>query len=211
MFCTACGCIDAKNSTPPAGTTISLPFTCACSVPSFTMTISSFGCVCGGCEAVCGFSVLMCISSSSSVRVGCFTTSRRSPTSVFFATKSLQFQAVESSTLAGSSASETQAKVTVAAMAAATRSRRVIMEFLLGRRRSLPRGFLRLQYARPHTFGVHVGSKLEQITEKLLFASRWILAPIFLGLSLALIALGFKFFQEAWHVFSNLMAMAESD
>jgi len=56
-----------------------------------------------------------------------------------------------------------------------------------------------------------VGSKLEQITEKLLFASRWILAPIFLGLSLALIALGFKFFQQAWHIFGDLVAMAESD
>jgi uncharacterized protein (TIGR00645 family) len=56
-----------------------------------------------------------------------------------------------------------------------------------------------------------VGSKLEEVTEKLLFASRWILAPIFLGLSLALIALGFKFFQEAWHVFTHLVEMAESD
>jgi uncharacterized protein (TIGR00645 family) len=56
-----------------------------------------------------------------------------------------------------------------------------------------------------------VASKLEVITEKLLFASRWILAPVFLGLSLALIALGFKFFQEAWHVFGNLIGMAESD
>ena len=56
-----------------------------------------------------------------------------------------------------------------------------------------------------------MGSKLEQITEKLLFASRWILAPIFLGLSLALIALGFKFFQQAWHIFGDLVAMAESD
>jgi uncharacterized protein (TIGR00645 family) len=56
-----------------------------------------------------------------------------------------------------------------------------------------------------------VASKLEEVTEKLLFASRWILAPIFLGLSLALIALGFKFFQEAWHVFSHLIEMAESD
>jgi uncharacterized protein (TIGR00645 family) len=52
-----------------------------------------------------------------------------------------------------------------------------------------------------------VASKLETVTEKLLFASRWILAPIFLGLSLALIALGIKFFEEAftvltqaWHV-----------
>ena len=56
-----------------------------------------------------------------------------------------------------------------------------------------------------------MGSKLEQVTEKLLFASRWILAPIFLGLSLALIALGFKFFQEVWHVYSDLVHMAESD
>jgi uncharacterized protein (TIGR00645 family) len=57
----------------------------------------------------------------------------------------------------------------------------------------------------------HVGSKLEAITEKLLFSSRWILAPIFLGLSLALLALGFKFFQEAWHVFSHLIALDESE
>jgi uncharacterized protein (TIGR00645 family) len=56
-----------------------------------------------------------------------------------------------------------------------------------------------------------VASKLETVTEKLLFASRWILAPIFLGLSLALIALGVKFFQEAYHVFGNLLAMEESD
>ena len=56
-----------------------------------------------------------------------------------------------------------------------------------------------------------VGSKLEEATEKLLFSSRWVLAPIFLGLSLALIALGFKFFQEAWHVFGHLIAMDESD
>jgi len=56
-----------------------------------------------------------------------------------------------------------------------------------------------------------VASKLEEVTEKLLFASRWILAPIFLGLSLALLALGFKFFQEAWHVFSHLIEMGEQD
>ena len=49
-----------------------------------------------------------------------------------------------------------------------------------------------------------MASKSEVFFEKLLFASRWILAPIFLGLSLALIALGIKFFQEAWHVFKHL-------
>ncbi|MEJ0085892.1 MAG: TIGR00645 family protein [Pseudomonadota bacterium] len=56
-----------------------------------------------------------------------------------------------------------------------------------------------------------VGSKLEEIIERALFASRWILAPIFLGLSLALLALGVKFFQEAWHVFQHLLTMEESD
>jgi uncharacterized protein (TIGR00645 family) len=56
-----------------------------------------------------------------------------------------------------------------------------------------------------------VGSKLEEITEKLLFASRWILAPIFLGLSLALVALGIKFFQEAYHVVVHAISMPEAD
>ena len=54
-------------------------------------------------------------------------------------------------------------------------------------------------------------AKAEYIIEKTLFASRWLLAPIFLGLSLALLALGFKFFQEAWHVFRHLIEMGESD
>jgi uncharacterized protein (TIGR00645 family) len=56
-----------------------------------------------------------------------------------------------------------------------------------------------------------VASKLEVLTEKLLFASRWILAPIFLGLSLALIALGIKFFQEAFHVVTHALTLDESD
>jgi uncharacterized protein (TIGR00645 family) len=55
-----------------------------------------------------------------------------------------------------------------------------------------------------------VGSKLEQIIEKTLFASRWILAPIFLGLSLGLIALGIKFFQEAILVFGHILTIDES-
>jgi uncharacterized protein (TIGR00645 family) len=56
-----------------------------------------------------------------------------------------------------------------------------------------------------------LASKTELVFEKLLFASRWILAPIFLGLSLALIALGVKFFQEVWHVFNHLLEVEESD
>lgn len=52
---------------------------------------------------------------------------------------------------------------------------------------------------------------LEQITERLLYASRWLLAPIYLGLSLTLMAIGFKFFYEIYHLFSHLLVMSESD
>ncbi len=52
---------------------------------------------------------------------------------------------------------------------------------------------------------------IERTIEKLLFASRWILAPVYLGLSLALIALGIKFFEEAWHVLSQVTTLAEAD
>ena len=54
-------------------------------------------------------------------------------------------------------------------------------------------------------------SKSELVFEKLLFASRWILAPLFLGLSLALLALGVKFFQAAWEVFHSLLAVKEQE
>ena len=56
-----------------------------------------------------------------------------------------------------------------------------------------------------------MNQRLEFLFEKVLFASRWLLAPIFIGLSLALIALGVKFFVEVWHVFSTLMEMEEAD
>jgi uncharacterized protein (TIGR00645 family) len=42
-------------------------------------------------------------------------------------------------------------------------------------------------------------------------ASRWLLAPIFLGLSLALLALGIKFFQEAWHVVTEAHILDEAN
>jgi uncharacterized protein (TIGR00645 family) len=56
-----------------------------------------------------------------------------------------------------------------------------------------------------------VASKAEYLIEKALFASRWLLAPIFLGLSLALVALGIKFFQEAWHVVTEAHILDEAN
>jgi uncharacterized protein (TIGR00645 family) len=52
---------------------------------------------------------------------------------------------------------------------------------------------------------------LERIIEKLLFASRWLLAPLYLGLSLALIALGVKFFQHAIEAMLHVFEMKEAD
>ncbi|HAT42745.1 MAG TPA: hypothetical protein DCS87_13640 [Rheinheimera sp.] len=52
---------------------------------------------------------------------------------------------------------------------------------------------------------------MEKIVERLMYASRWLMAPIYLGLSLVLMALGIKFFQEVWHVFSEVWVMKEAD
>jgi len=52
---------------------------------------------------------------------------------------------------------------------------------------------------------------MERFTENLIYAARWFLAPIYLGLSLGLMALVIKFFQEAFHLLPNVLAMAEND
>jgi uncharacterized protein (TIGR00645 family) len=52
---------------------------------------------------------------------------------------------------------------------------------------------------------------IEQIVERLLFAARWLLAPLYVGLSLALIGLGVKFFQEAFHLLLHILTATEAD
>ncbi|KQQ60569.1 MULTISPECIES: TIGR00645 family protein [Pseudomonas] len=52
---------------------------------------------------------------------------------------------------------------------------------------------------------------MERFIEKTMYASRWLLAPIYVGLSLGLLALALKFFQEIFHVLPNIFAMAESE
>jgi uncharacterized protein (TIGR00645 family) len=53
--------------------------------------------------------------------------------------------------------------------------------------------------------------RMERTIERLLFASRWLLAPVYLGMSLALFALGIKFFMELFHLLTHVLEMAESD
>jgi uncharacterized protein (TIGR00645 family) len=52
---------------------------------------------------------------------------------------------------------------------------------------------------------------LERLIERMLFASRWLLAPLYLGLSLALVALGVKFFQHAIEAILHVFEMKEAD
>ena len=47
--------------------------------------------------------------------------------------------------------------------------------------------------------------------ENMLYASRWVLAPIYLGLSAALILLGVKFFEEVLHAAPAVFQMKEAD
>ena len=52
---------------------------------------------------------------------------------------------------------------------------------------------------------------LEHAIERTMFASRWLLAPIYLGLAIGLVALGLKFFQEAFHLVTHTLEMKEAD
>jgi uncharacterized protein (TIGR00645 family) len=52
---------------------------------------------------------------------------------------------------------------------------------------------------------------MEKILERLMYASRWLMAPIYLGLSLVLVALGIKFFQEIFHLLPNILQTGEAD
>ena len=52
---------------------------------------------------------------------------------------------------------------------------------------------------------------IERFIERTLYASRWLLAPLYLGLSLGLLALGIKFFQHAIHALLHVMTMEEQD
>ncbi len=51
----------------------------------------------------------------------------------------------------------------------------------------------------------------ERAIENTIYASRWLLAPVYLGLSLGLIALAIKFFQEVFHILPVILLTEEKD
>lgn len=52
---------------------------------------------------------------------------------------------------------------------------------------------------------------MERFIENLMYSLRWLLAPIYLGLSLAVMLLGIKFFQELFHVAPIIFTIKEVD
>ncbi len=52
---------------------------------------------------------------------------------------------------------------------------------------------------------------MEKIVESVFYASRWLLAPIYFGLSFALVLLTLKFFQEVIHIFPLVFSSSEAD
>ncbi|WAK02814.1 TIGR00645 family protein [Methylobacter sp. YRD-M1] len=56
-----------------------------------------------------------------------------------------------------------------------------------------------------------IKEKTERLIERLMYASRWILAPVYIGMSLALLGLSIKFFQELYHFIPHILEVDESD
>ncbi len=51
---------------------------------------------------------------------------------------------------------------------------------------------------------------MEKLIEGLMYRSRWLLAPIYLGLSVAILAMGIKFFAELVHLLTDIISMSEA-
>ena len=52
---------------------------------------------------------------------------------------------------------------------------------------------------------------MERFIENTMYASRWLLAPLYLGLSIAVLLLGIKFFQEALHALPHILEIKEAE
>jgi uncharacterized protein (TIGR00645 family) len=55
------------------------------------------------------------------------------------------------------------------------------------------------------------GEIMERIVEYLIYRSRWLLAPIYLGLSLAIFALGANFFMKSYKLLINCLTLSETE
>lgn len=56
----------------------------------------------------------------------------------------------------------------------------------------------------------NIGNAVELAVERCLFASRWLLAPFYIGLALALGVLMIKFIEEFWHLATHALSWSEA-
>lgn len=56
-----------------------------------------------------------------------------------------------------------------------------------------------------------MNKKIEYLIEHGLFASRWLMAPFYIGLAIALIILLIGFIQELYHLFSNISLLSQNE
>ena len=52
---------------------------------------------------------------------------------------------------------------------------------------------------------------VNDVFKRFLFASRWLLAPIYAGMIVMLFLLLYKFFQEIWHIIPNINTLKEKE
>lgn len=50
---------------------------------------------------------------------------------------------------------------------------------------------------------------MESKIERIIYASRWLLAPMYIGLTVTLVALGIKFFQQVIELVPHILALSE--
>ena len=53
--------------------------------------------------------------------------------------------------------------------------------------------------------------KLEQSLEKMIFAARWLLAPLYVGLLFALLPILYRFFDAFWHMMTHVRGATTSE
>jgi len=53
--------------------------------------------------------------------------------------------------------------------------------------------------------------KLEQSLENMIFAARWLLAPLYVGLLLALLPILYRFFDAFWHMMTHVRGATTSE
>jgi len=53
--------------------------------------------------------------------------------------------------------------------------------------------------------------RIEHFLERAMYASRWIMAPLYLGMSVILLALAIKFFQELYHFIPRILEIPDAE